>query len=801
MSSLALPQSASCGPCIVFLHMHKTGGSTILGALNVAKISTSCGGLYYCNWRAFDSTSCNEGIGLLHNSTAVVGVDALNRAWEAKRQDLMYARLYFGGYAASMLHPTSRPMQRACVRIAMFRDPFARLVSAMHYCMHGHAHGVPAWENVRRGGDQLCGGMRNGSIEAWATHFGSWMFRLLALQPRTLGLMSRQNDGRRQEPNLSGDEATLTGWLRVKALIRSNDYDSKRTMPARKVLRRILKSIAEGSLFDVPGIFEQWEATMSLLDAIVPLAHGRTWGEEVKAHTETHGSHVWRAQKAATLMLARGSASVQRLLEADIHVYAAARSRFQYLCRLRQIHTKTSAYDAPQQTRPWRAAEWQAARQRARTQPTRGALHGRHGPGRSALLDGQQEQQQRPARKAQSLPRFYLHTEASFKYVENMVRRSVQRGSVDDRIPIVNAEHLLDFFLLEAMQNGHPQRTFDPNLADLHFTDALISSSTSLRAHLQSNDRMVAASTTPTVAHVKRMRALAESLHRNEHFKTRKPFFVQVSDWWSDPRELWEVLPEGNVVLGTTDPGYKRAEPYFHAKRYQSYEVLPYRAHELLSAPKDTLTMLRNISLLFHGNCQRRDPGVRSAMLKVLDAIPKDYVVSLRNVELTKLAFQKQTALAVAASARDMRRAQLCLCPTGDSLSSRRVFDALAAGCVPVLMVTPGGTGFRYVEGPPTSPGNYESALARYASRYLPFPNVIDWRDIAVLWVMSPRLDEGVAFLTQLMSPQWKQRRRRMREAGRAAFDAHLNVQFNASGVVSSILANFMAGQEGAKRE
>jgi hypothetical protein len=56
-----------------------------------------------------------------------------------------------------------------------------------------------------------------------------------------------------------------------------------------------------------------------------------------------------------------------------------------------------------------------------------------------------------------------------------------------------------------------------------------------------------------------------------------------------------------------------------------------------------------------------------------------------------------------------MERASLCLCPAGDTPTSRRLYDALAAGCVPVL--------FEHLD---------------TMAENLPFPNVVDWSAVAV---------------------------------------------------------------------
>ena len=49
-----------CAPCRVFLHLHKSGGTTMMNVLLNERAPRRCGGggLYYCNWRSFDMSAC-----------------------------------------------------------------------------------------------------------------------------------------------------------------------------------------------------------------------------------------------------------------------------------------------------------------------------------------------------------------------------------------------------------------------------------------------------------------------------------------------------------------------------------------------------------------------------------------------------------------------------------------------------------------------------------------------------------------------------------------------------------------------
>lgn len=78
--------------------------------------------------------------------------------------------------------------------------------------------------------------------------------------------------------------------------------------------------------------------------------------------------------------------------------------------------------------------------------------------------------------------------------------------------------------------------------------------------------------------------------------------------------------------------------------------------------------------MLFIGNMHRREPGVRSA----LGMIAKEHDVTIRSTNDKKSE--------VASYALDMMHAQFCFVPRGDSPTSRHLFDAIKAGCLPVVI-------------------------------------------------------------------------------------------------------------------
>jgi len=142
-----------------------------------------------------------------------------------------------------------------------------------------------------------------------------------------------------------------------------------------------------------------------------------------------------------------------------------------------------------------------------------------------------------------------------------------------------------------------------------------------------------------------------------------------------------------------------------------------------------------------------------------------------------------------------MGEAALCFSPQGDMMTTRRLFDALASGCVPVLMKSIGNAPRLWLLG-----SN-------------PFHHSIDWRSIGLF--LAPRsvnLGErdatGKATGKQIGDRHYpkgcraeeaawldakhdnKSLIRGLREQGRDAFRAHLDVEFHPRGVAEARAAS-----------
>jgi len=126
-----------------------------------------------------------------------------------------------------------------------------------------------------------------------------------------------------------------------------------------------------------------------------------------------------------------------------------------------------------------------------------------------------------------------------------------------------------------------------------------------------------------------------------------------------------------------------------------------------------------------------------------------------------------ESALELSKSASEMRMSDLCLSPEGDAPSSARFFEALAAGCVPVVLADRHRIAFD-----------------------LPFPSLIDYDSIAVFSEPLSRLGgAGLAPLAAALDSMNADRLDEMRAKGRHIFEKWFSYMQGGEGVATGILA------------
>ncbi len=323
-------------------------------------------------------------------------------------------------------------------------------------------------------------------------------------------------------------------------------------------------------------------------------------------------------------------------------------------------------------------------------------------------------------------------------------------------------------------------------------------------------------------AHERRMHELEQCLTQLPEWQQPVPFFL-LQPYFATHDVLGLRLAQmlvqrnervGPVVLGTVDRTHGRmAVPIGrppHRARVQLLRglfaravELPYVATpELARQPSAGRLARPHTGFLFHGDVGRWDYGVRGAVRDISGHLRARAPVSFRQATLSRgdartrphrdaantllrPSLHLQAARNGSRQTADaMMAAALCFVPQGDTMTSRRLFDALAAGCTPIVMKCLGK-------------GRTELAMGN-----LPFPHTIEWRALALFH--APRRTRqsdretparGDRMLCRREEAEWLLSMHAnasllegMRSRGWQAFESHLDVEFRPHGLVPALL-------------
>ena len=367
-----------------------------------------------------------------------------------------------------------------------------------------------------------------------------------------------------------------------------------------------------------------------------------------------------------------------------------------------------------------------------------------------------------PLPKPRDTVRFFLHDQGSFDFSD--LRLPAEDS---DSLPIHQAEHLTDFFVVNALRS-HPQRTREKTEATVHVLGAL-----PFTSWVQQ----------PPEEHARRMRHMAAALAKSPRYLAGVPFVLVMSHWNVQDilgPELLEVMRHGRAILATSDSQFPAlAGPL----RWLSTVVMPYRAHHLAEAvafAEEPERTKRPINFMFDGWTERKTrwPALRQTLVKVLQQLPNtnvsDSAVANYGAPHHRAPAPEQ-ALAASRSVATMMATSVCAVPEGDTWTSRRLFEALAVGCVPLL-----------VRGPRTAEETREDELD------LPFRASIDWSQVTLgVMELSPEhaLKADVERLQRLLfSSSTAEQLSTLRARGRAVFRQHLAIERNPMGVADAML-------------
>jgi len=386
-----------------------------------------------------------------------------------------------------------------------------------------------------------------------------------------------------------------------------------------------------------------------------------------------------------------------------------------------------------------------------------------------------------------AVPRFYLHDEGGFNFsdVSAAVDRLLGGSPPDDVLPVDMAQHLFEYPLLRALRT-HPQRTLSAGDAEVHVIGAMPFVSWAL-ADL--GICLGDCSNGSLAEHQTRMHGVAEALRSNRYWNASRQQgtpFVLIVGHYSHYRHITESLTQelrrGNAMLAVSDPMHGKQMPAPKGSPLRGLVshgiTMPYWAHA--HAAYVDGNRAERAGLMFHGGVGRHDYGTRDRLVRVMRLLQeRGDPVDLRLAEFTRGGGADKETLhgarraAYQASGRAFLNASLCPSPAGDTTTSRRLFDAMSAACVPILLRQP-----FFVK-------------VQRATFYtgLPFPHSIDWR--ATTLRLLPSHDAKCAVGDVLWMSAWHGSTSAVDEIRwrvLAAYRAHLDYSHNPRGVASALL-------------
>jgi len=293
------------------------------------------------------------------------------------------------------------------------------------------------------------------------------------------------------------------------------------------------------------------------------------------------------------------------------------------------------------------------------------------------------------------LPTFYLHEDfVNAKPVLECFHKA--KGSTpgvdefDFKMMPDTAEHMVDVWMLEQLK-VHPQRVQNPDKAKLHIVGFPIFNS-------YAGGRFWGCG-----SHETRIAQLVDKMTSNKYYKKKQGAdFVVIATAPDALRVFTEPLinlaKKGKVIVATADKNYPSVEPF------QKKVVIPYKSMHPIekNAWNGTIpkTADRSISFMFHGDVKK---GKRSVLGLIAKGLAESDIQD-HNFQKTGMNAMKKL---VENSANTYLKSKFCLVAEGSTPTSRRLFDALGSGCVPIMLG--GEEGIR---------------------RNLPFQKTIDWSQI-----------------------------------------------------------------------
>ena len=319
---------------------------------------------------------------------------------------------------------------------------------------------------------------------------------------------------------------------------------------------------------------------------------------------------------------------------------------------------------------------------------------------------------------------FYIDEvgDLSFRELESCVVRAndIPRGGLAQYLAHVwpggAEEHAADWTLLEALR-AHPMRSMDPAVA-LHFTGILgfLSLFTDESCMYQWRPDWNAAST----AHHQRMNRAARALEEriDQLAEGQRRVYVLFSTFWNPSAVLGELAPLAesakglrHIVVANQDHLWNSGSGHVTIPYVPTFQLdlASHDAHATCDPSR------RPYSIFFAGTMIRRGEGAnRAGVMAQIAATASNRSFILYYTGMGREGSPYQENAEYAARIRSSR---YCLVAEGDTPTSRRLFDAIAGGCVPVYI------------GDAHALASRERADGQSS---LPFPSVVNWSSLVI---------------------------------------------------------------------
>jgi len=237
-----------------------------------------------------------------------------------------------------------------------------------------------------------------------------------------------------------------------------------------------------------------------------------------------------------------------------------------------------------------------------------------------------------------------------------------------------SAEHMVDIWMLEQLRK-HPNRIWKPADAKLHIVGFPIFNSYAGGRFWKCG------------SHEERIAQLVDRMTTNKFYrKSQGKDFVIIATApnalgvFTEP--LLNLALDGRVIVATADKDYPSV------KKIPNKVVIPYKSMHPVEANawNGTIPMAaqRKQTFMFHGDVQK---GKRAVLHEIGKGLEFSDIQNHDFQNMGMNGFKKVVETSVAA----YQNTKFCIVAEGSTPTSRRLFDSLASGCIPVLIGGEGG--------------------------------------------------------------------------------------------------------------